>query len=73
LARFLGGLHYITSCIDISDGLGRDLGHIAEKSSVKIVLKESWIDVSHLEGFWFKKSAGILPYLRRRVRFSFYS
>lgn len=54
LARCLGELPYITSCIDISDGLGRDLGHISEKSSVKIVLKESWIDVSHLEGFGLK-------------------
>lgn len=54
LANILGESDFVTSCIDISDGLGRDLGHIAEMSSCKILIYESMLDMGHLEGFDLK-------------------
>jgi thiamine-monophosphate kinase len=36
LGKFLGTCPEVTSCIDISDGLGRDLSHIADMSNVGV-------------------------------------
>ena len=38
LGALLGETEAVTSCIDISDGLGRDLSHIAKSSAVRINL-----------------------------------
>ncbi|MCA1927002.1 MAG: thiamine-phosphate kinase [Calditerrivibrio sp.] len=51
LGDFLGRSELVTSCIDISDGLGRDLGHISETSGCRIVIYESMLDTKHLEKF----------------------
>lgn len=39
LGDLLGKTGYATSCIDVSDGVGRDASHIAEKSGVKMVIE----------------------------------
>ncbi|MGC9062475.1 thiamine-phosphate kinase [Calditerrivibrio sp.] len=54
LGGLLGSLNYVTSCIDISDGLGRDLSHISEGSKVKIIVEEKYFDISYLEKFNIK-------------------
>ncbi|MEF3255012.1 MAG: hypothetical protein K6348_05545, partial [Deferribacterales bacterium] len=51
LGSLLGKIIGITSCIDISDGLGRDIGHIADASKVCVILDEAKIDLSHLNRF----------------------
>lgn len=51
LGGLLGTLSCVTSCIDISDGLGRDLSHISESSNVKIVVDEKLLHVKHLEKY----------------------
>ncbi len=43
LGAILGEIPGVTSCIDISDGLGRDLGHIASASKVMIDLRADLI------------------------------
>ncbi|WP_022851079.1 thiamine-phosphate kinase [Limisalsivibrio acetivorans] len=42
LGSFLGEFG-VSSCIDISDGLGRDAGHIAESSNVRIMIDHELI------------------------------
>lgn len=50
LGEALGKMEGITACIDISDGLGRDLSHIAESSGVHIEIDSNklplWGEVS---------------------------
>ncbi len=41
LGDFLGRTGIANSCIDVSDGIGRDASHIADKSGVKIVVEHS--------------------------------
>jgi thiamine-monophosphate kinase len=41
LGDFLGRTGIASSCIDVSDGIGRDASHIADKSHVKIVVEHS--------------------------------
>ncbi len=50
LGDLLGRTGMATSCIDVSDGVGRDASHIAEKSGVKIIIEKNKVPVSHLEG-----------------------
>ena len=40
LGDILGRSGGVTACIDISDGLGRDLSHIAEASGARIILRK---------------------------------
>lgn len=49
LGDLLGKTGIATSCIDISDGLGRDASHIADMSGVKMVIEADRIPVDHLE------------------------
>lgn len=49
LGDLLGKTGIATSCIDISDGLGRDASHIADMSGVKMVIESDRIPVDHLE------------------------
>jgi thiamine-monophosphate kinase len=51
LGLTLGSLGYVTSCIDISDGLGRDLSHIAKSSNVNILVNEKLLHTTHLKDF----------------------
>jgi thiamine-monophosphate kinase len=48
LGEFLGELNGVGACIDISDGLGRDLSHMAEASGLRIVLNAR--DIALAEG-----------------------
>lgn len=48
LGDLLGRTGIATSCIDISDGLGRDASHIAEKSGVCMVIEADKVPFSHL-------------------------
>ena len=41
LGDFLGRTGIANSCIDVSDGIGRDASHIADKSGVKIIVEHS--------------------------------
>jgi thiamine-monophosphate kinase len=45
LGRQLGESGVVTSMIDISDGLSRDLSHICEESKVGAILQESVIPI----------------------------
>lgn len=51
LAKILSEKNLATSCIDVSDGLGRDAGHISEESNVKIIIQEENIPIHHLVHF----------------------
>jgi len=46
--ELLGKTDIASSCIDISDGLGRDASHIAHQSEVKIVIESEKVPVEHL-------------------------
>ncbi|XOB65947.1 thiamine-phosphate kinase [Deferribacteres bacterium DY0037] len=48
LGDLLGRTGLATSCIDVSDGVGRDASHIADKSGVCMVIEESRFPVEHL-------------------------
>lgn len=49
LGAFLGAFDGVTACIDISDGLGIDLAHIAADSGVKIILDANKIPIADME------------------------
>ena len=49
LGHLLGAAGYASSCIDVSDGAGRDASHIADMSCVKIVFEAGKIPVEHLK------------------------
>lgn len=51
LGQLLGKLKGVTSCIDISDGLGKDAYHVSENSGVKIVIEHEKLPLEALEGF----------------------
>jgi len=51
LGKVLGDVGTVTSCIDISDGLGRDASHLSEESGLKIVIEEKRLPFSHLQPF----------------------
>lgn len=51
LAKILSENNFATSCIDISDGLGRDAGHISEESNVGVIIEEENIPIHHLTNF----------------------
>ncbi|UOD35801.1 thiamine-phosphate kinase [Deferribacteraceae bacterium V6Fe1] len=44
LSEYLSESCFVTSCIDISDGLGRDASHIAKQSGVKIIIDQDKLD-----------------------------
>lgn len=48
LGDLLGRTGLASSCIDISDGLGRDASHIADSSGVRIVVESDRIPAGHL-------------------------
>ncbi len=48
LGELLGRTKGITSCIDISDGLGRDLSHIAESSGVRVTVDKAALPLPEL-------------------------
>lgn len=50
LGDLLGRTGIATSCIDISDGLGRDASHIAKMSGVRLIIESDRIPVTHLSG-----------------------
>ncbi|MGE4318362.1 MAG: thiamine-phosphate kinase [Deferribacterales bacterium] len=50
LGDLLGRTGMATSCIDVSDGVGRDASHIADKSGVKIIIEKNKVPVGHLSG-----------------------
>lgn len=56
LGKVLGNEGTVTSCIDISDGLGRDASHLSEASGVKIIIEENRLPLSHLTPFKVDKT-----------------
>lgn len=56
LSKILSEQIDTTSCIDISDGLGKDAGHIATASNVKIVIEESLLRNEELGKYKIKDS-----------------
>ncbi len=48
LGDLLGRTGIATSCIDVSDGLGRDASHIADQSGVRIVIEADKLPVDSL-------------------------
>ncbi len=51
LGTLLGTLNGVTSCIDISDGLGVDANHLAEESHVKVIIEVDKLPRDHLKKF----------------------
>ena len=51
LGKLLGKLKGVTSCIDISDGLGVDANHLSEESKVKVIIESKRLPVNHLTKF----------------------
>ena len=49
LGDLLGRTGIATSCIDISDGLGKDASHISDMSGVKMVIESDRIPLDHLD------------------------
>ena len=47
----MGKLKGVTSCIDISDGLGVDANHLSEESKVKVIIESKRLPVDHLTKF----------------------
>lgn len=56
LGKLLGEMGTITSCIDISDGLGRDASHLSKESGVKFVIEQKRLPLSHLTSFNIDKT-----------------
>lgn len=54
LSKYLSESSFVTSCIDISDGLGRDASHIARQSGVKIIIDKNKLDVGIFSEFSLK-------------------
>ena len=50
LGDLLGRTGMANSCIDVSDGVGRDASHIADMSNVKIIIEKDKFPVAHLKG-----------------------
>lgn len=44
--QFLSGSRLVTSCVDVSDGLLQDMGHITEKSNVAAVIDTSRVPIA---------------------------
>lgn len=51
LGTLLGSLDGVTSCIDISDGLGRESSHIAISSKVKLVIDAEKLPIEQLSPY----------------------
>lgn len=51
VGEFLSKFSGVTSCCDISDGLGRDLAHIASESRLKALLDLGLIDFSYIRKY----------------------
>lgn len=51
LGTFLGNANGVTSCIDISDGLGRESTHIAKSSGVKLVINAEQLPIEELSKY----------------------
>ena len=49
--KTLGTLRGVTSCIDISDGLGVDANHLSEESNVKVIVNADKLPLKHLKIF----------------------
>jgi thiamine-monophosphate kinase len=56
LSKILSEEINTTSCIDISDGLGRDASHIAEASNVKLIIEKSLLRNENLSKYNLKDS-----------------
>jgi len=44
--RFLGGSGMVTSCIDVSDGLLQDAGHLAARSNVAAIIDATLVPIA---------------------------
>lgn len=51
LGELLGKTDCVNACIDISDGMGIDLMHIASESKVKIVVEANKLPINHLKKY----------------------
>lgn len=49
VAKLLGGCKYVNSCIDISDGLISEAGHIAKSSKVSVSIDVDDLPLEHLK------------------------
>ncbi|MBC7196059.1 MAG: thiamine-phosphate kinase [Deferribacterales bacterium] len=50
LSKYLSESSFVSSCIDISDGLGRDASHISKQSGVRIIVEQNKLDISIFNG-----------------------
>lgn len=50
LGDLLGRTGFANSCIDVSDGAGRDASHIADMSGVRIIIEKELVPTGHLTG-----------------------